>query len=158
MRFFYIVYFSYCLLLLSCSKKVEEKDFTAQNTALLLGSWKLTAMVSDSAYDWDGNGTVEADMFSVLDTCEKNQRITFQNTTNCLYQFDCNEIRNGVWKLMQNGSSLVFTFNDPDLHGSMSVWIKEISQTQMTVRINSVEPGNLPVKRQVIVLATYIKQ
>jgi hypothetical protein len=68
--------FSFTLILVSCSK---DKDKNADKTkSLTSGNWKITAMTSTPAMDWDGDGDDETDMMGAFETCELDDYVTFK--------------------------------------------------------------------------------
>ncbi len=66
----------------------------------VVGTWKITEVNSDKAYDWDGNGTKERDIYATYDECEKNMLYHFLQDKTGLYQLDCNTTKNGTWQIL----------------------------------------------------------
>ena len=66
-------------------KKEEEAATTSPTTTpaptkteLLTGkNWKVTAVTSDPAIDWNGSGTMVTDVYSQLDACDQDDLIKF---------------------------------------------------------------------------------
>ena len=57
----------------SCSK-----GDSISNTADLEGSWSITGIESDIAYDWDGDGQLERDILSTYTLCERDIVLVFE--------------------------------------------------------------------------------
>ena len=74
----------------------------------VVGTWKITEILSDKAYDWDGNGTKEKDVFATYSDCEKNMLYQFIQDKTGIYQLNCNTTKNGTW-LILNTLYLVWT-------------------------------------------------
>lgn len=74
----------------------------------LVGSWKITAVVSNTPYDWDGNGTAETDLYSTLTACDKDNLYTFVGNKTGTYKFNCNTTKNGTWQIF-NVQQLEYT-------------------------------------------------
>ena len=60
------IYFLLFLLFSGCKRVTVEANDNPQGYAdsQVVGSWKITEILSDKAYDWDGNGTKEKDVFA----------------------------------------------------------------------------------------------
>jgi hypothetical protein len=94
-----------CLLLLllftSCYKvEVERNDLPqGYSVAQLIGVWKVTAVSSDKANDWDGNGTAENDIYSTWPDCKKDNLYQFNSNYTGSYKLDCSDTKAGTWRL-----------------------------------------------------------
>lgn len=66
------------MIIVSCKKDKDDDSSGKTKTELLTtGSWKLTAYTSNPGQDWDGNGSIETNIFNVMDACEKDGYSTF---------------------------------------------------------------------------------
>ena len=85
----------------SCYKVEVEKNDLPQgySVAQLIGVWKITGISSDKAYDWDGNGTTEKDIYSVWSSCEKDNLYQFNSNYSGTYKLSCSDTKSGTWRL-----------------------------------------------------------
>ena len=106
----YIFLFLSLIFCLSCNKLTVEENANPQGYAdsQIVGDWKVTAMVSDKPYDWDGNGVAEKDIYRTWTDCEKDNRYTFQGNKTGSYKFDCNTTKEGDWRIL-NTSIIIWT-------------------------------------------------
>jgi hypothetical protein len=69
-----LVAFMFAILALAgCSK-----DDSISDTADLEGSWTITGIQSDDAYDWDGDGFQERDILSTYSPCDRDIVLVFE--------------------------------------------------------------------------------
>jgi hypothetical protein len=85
----------------SCDKITVEKNDLPQGFSVsqIIGTWKVISITSDKPYDWDGNGTVERDIYSTWNACEKDNLFQFNNNYSGSYKLNCNETKSGSWGL-----------------------------------------------------------
>ena len=104
------IYFLLFLLFSGCKRVTVEANDNPQGYAdsQVVGTWKITEILSDKAYDWDGNGTKEKDVFATYSDCEKNMLYQFIQDKTGIYQLNCNTTKNGTW-LILNTLYLVWT-------------------------------------------------
>jgi hypothetical protein len=55
------------------------KSDTIERTEDILGTWSITGIQSDAAYDWDGNGTIETDILGTYSACERDIVLVFES-------------------------------------------------------------------------------
>jgi len=70
---------------ISCKKDNSESKQKTKTELLTTGSWKRTALISNPAYDWYGDGTFATDVLSVMKPCELDNLDTYRP--------------NGIWEL-----------------------------------------------------------
>ena len=72
-----------CLGLHSCKKEEAEKT----PSELIIGTWRITALTSSPAADWDGDGNPETDVFAAIfiEQCVKDDELIF-NTNGTVTQ------------------------------------------------------------------------
>ena len=64
---------------LSCKKDKDDSSAVKTKTELLTrGSWKRTALISNPAYDWNGNGVFDTNNLNTMFPCEKDNFETYQ--------------------------------------------------------------------------------
>lgn len=65
-----------------------------------VGSWKIVAISSDVAWDWDGNGTTEKNIFATLTTCNKDNLFTFVGDKTGTFKLNCSVTKDGSWQII----------------------------------------------------------
>jgi hypothetical protein len=98
-------------LLSSCNDhlKIEaNNDPQGYADSQFVGSWKIVAITSDVAWDWDGNGSTETNIFATLTSCEKDNLFTFVGDKTGTFKFNCSVTKEGSWQVI-NTQYLVFT-------------------------------------------------
>ena len=97
------IFITFCLLtvLSSCYKvEVERNDLPqGYSVAQLVGVWKITGISSDKPNDWDGNGTMETDIFSTWSACQKDNLYQFNSNYSGSYKLNCSDTKTGTWRL-----------------------------------------------------------
>ena len=85
----------------SCYKVEVEKNALPQgfSVAQIIGTWKITAVTSDKAFDWDGNGTAETDIYSTYTDCQKDNLHQFNQDYSASFKFSCSDTEAGTWRL-----------------------------------------------------------
>ena len=73
-----------------------------------VGSWKIVGMSSDVAWDWDGNGTTETNIFATLTPCAKDNLFTFVGDKTGTFKINCSLIKDGSWQVIDT-KYLVYT-------------------------------------------------
>jgi hypothetical protein len=62
------------IALFSCKK---DKQTKTKGELLTSGSWHVSAYTVDPAMDWDGDGTDETNVYTVMEQCIKDDHTTF---------------------------------------------------------------------------------
>ena len=89
--------------------KIEKNDDPpGVADSQFVGSWKITAINSDIAWDYDGNGTTETNIFATLSVCEKDNLYTFVGDKTGTFKLSCSLTKNGSWEVI-NTTYLVYT-------------------------------------------------
>ena len=86
----------------SCNKITVDKNNNLQGYAdsQVVGTWKITSINSDKAYDWNGDGVTETDVFSTYDDCKKDNSYQFLSDKNGIYKLSCNNSLDGTWDIL----------------------------------------------------------
>ena len=89
------------ILLMSCKKITVERNTSPQgySVAQIIGTWKITAASSDKAYDWNGDGVPEKNIYAAWTDCRKDNLFTFNQGYSSSYKISCNDTKGGSWKL-----------------------------------------------------------
>jgi len=99
-----IKYFFACLIFFSsCSGHLTiEQNDNPQGYAdsQLVGNWKVTGYISDKAYDWNGDGRAETNIFNTWTTCEKENLYQFASDKTGLYKINCSVTSPGTWHII----------------------------------------------------------
>ena len=95
--------FSIIFLLSSCSKNNDiignENDIT--------GTWAVTGIRSDIAYDWDGDGYSENDIFGNYNNCQRDIQLSFDYNGYGQSRQGCNASWLAMyWELSNNNRTL----------------------------------------------------
>ena len=109
--------FSSVFFITACDDHLKiEKNNDPQGYAdsQFVGSWKITAVSSDVAYDWNNDGSTERDIYNTWSSCEKDNLYTFTGDTATVgykkgtFKINCSVIKSGVWQIF-NTKYLVYT-------------------------------------------------
>lgn len=91
----------FSLFILSCYKVEVERNNLPQDysVAQIIGTWKITDIKSDKAYDWDGNGVAETNIYGTWTDCQKDNLYQFNQNYSAIYKLSCSETKTGTWRL-----------------------------------------------------------
>jgi hypothetical protein len=101
----------------SCNDHLKiEKNNDPQGYAdsQFVGSWKITAVSCDVAYDWNNDGSTERDIYSTWSSCERDNLFTFTGDTAMggykkgTFKINCSVTKTGLWQII-NTKDLVYT-------------------------------------------------
>ena len=101
---------------ISCNDHLKiEKNNDPQGYAdsQFVGSWKITAVSSDVAYDWNNDGSPERDIYSTWSQCERDNLYTFTADTAMggykkgTFKVNCSVNKTGEWQIV-NAKDLVY--------------------------------------------------
>ena len=115
-RFVFYIFLS-TFLVAACKDHLKiEKNNDPQGYAdsQFVGSWKIVAVSSDVAYDWNNDGTTEKDIYGTWSTCQKDNLFTFTGDTATAayktgtFKINCSVTKNGVWQIVDT-KHLVYT-------------------------------------------------
>ena len=73
-----------------------------------VGTWKIVAVSSDIAWDWDGNGTTETNIYALWTTCQKDNLYTFIGDKTGTFKLNCSVTKEGSWQVI-NTEYLLYT-------------------------------------------------
>lgn len=102
-----LLVFTSIFIFTSCYKIETEANSLPQGFSVsqIIGTWKITGITSDKAYDWDGNGSPESDIYNTWSECKKDNLYQFNSNYSGVYKLDCNSTRDGTWYL--NGTTIL---------------------------------------------------
>jgi len=81
--------------------KIEKNgDPQGYADSQFVGTWKITAINSDVAWDYDGNGTTETNIFATLSACKQDNLYTFVGNKTGTFKFDCSLTKDGSWEIV----------------------------------------------------------
>jgi hypothetical protein len=100
--------------------KIEKNnDPQGYADSQFVGSWKITALSCDVAYDWNNDGTTERDIYSTWTSCQRDNLYTFTGDTlsaakkKGTFKMDCSVTNPGEWQIVfsdnPKSQSLVYT-------------------------------------------------
>jgi hypothetical protein len=94
--------------------KIEKNnDQQGYADAQFVGSWKITGVSADVAYDWNNDGSPERDIYSSWSSCERDNLFTFTGDTATggnkkgTFKINCSVTKNGEWQIV-NTKDLVY--------------------------------------------------
>jgi len=109
MRRLILYLFTTAFFISSCNDHLKiEKNNDPQGYAdsQFVGSWKVTALSSDVAFDWNNDGTPERDIYSTWTACERDNLYTFTADTATgaykkgTFKINCSVTKPGEWQII----------------------------------------------------------
>lgn len=104
------------LLFISCSKNSNSDQQPEQTpkdplklSSKLVGTWKLTAKISNPAFDYTGDGVPESDVYAALPSCYKNLGFTCNQNGTGVLDFNCSIKLPTKWQVTD--ISKIFRYN-----------------------------------------------
>ena len=109
--------FSIIILFTSCSKNNDiignENDIT--------GTWAVTGIRSDIAYDWDDDGYTETDIYGNYSNCQRDIVLSFDYNGYGQSRQGCNASWLAMyWELSNNNRTLNINLSDDDINLNLS--------------------------------------
>ncbi len=150
-----------CLVVatIGCSNKENtpapdnESPIVAQK---LIGVWTMTAQTSSVAWDWDGNGSTETDMYANYDACLKQKGFTISVDKTGFVKQSCTLSNSMEWLVTDYGKIFRFRINTGS--GTFGAYadygIQEVTTTTLKLTSKTDVPGG---PQGVIITYTYIK-
>jgi hypothetical protein len=142
-----IILYSFLFVLTSsCNDHLKiEKNQDPQGYAdsQFVGSWKIVAASSDIAWDWDGNGTTEKDVYGTWSSCQKDNLFTFSGelanvpTTSPdnkkgVFKINCSVTKDGIWQIVVNSSGFYLVYIPDGLNSESEKIISMTTQQFQT--------------------------
>ena len=87
----------------SCKEHLQiERNNDPQRYAdsQFVGSWKVVAISSNVAWDWDNNGTTETNIFATLSACMQDNLYTFVGDKTGTFKLSCSSMKAGSWQIV----------------------------------------------------------
>ena len=133
--FFFAILQSSCRQHLKIEANNEPQGYADSQ---VVGTWKVTALVSHAPYDWNLDGTPETDIYSTWTACDKDNLFVFDGNKTGTYKMNCNSTLPGPWQIYDT-QLLQFT------PGQMSTYSERIIQMSSnefkTTRVEIVPGG-----------------
>jgi hypothetical protein len=92
--------------------KIEKNnDPQGYADSQFVGSWKVTALSCDVAYDWNNDGVTERDIYSTWTVCERDNLYTFTGDTAMdaykkgTFKINCSVTKPGEWQVFRDTAS-----------------------------------------------------
>ena len=125
----------------SCSKDDNDNKTKTKTELLMAGPWKYTAVVSNPAYDWNGDGNSSTDILSLMHPCEKDDLENYKASG----VFEINEGATKcdptdpqtwtlTWELIDNETKIRFD-------GSFVLDLIEVTESVLKLKGSFVENG-----------------
>jgi len=93
----------FCLGIFACRRHLKiEKNNDPQGYAdsQVVGSWKITAYISNAPYDWNGDGVAETDIYKNWTVCQKDNLYIFVGDKTGNFKLDCSTNGPGEWGII----------------------------------------------------------
>lgn len=122
--------------IIACDKEEDEEDKFSKMSLLSASPWKIYNYTSSIEEDYDFDGDSSTNIWEQMDTCEKDDQITF--FSNYTYTFDNGPVNcdttiprtiTDPWKF--NSDQSVITLNDSEVFD-----IVELNQNSLILRLN----------------------
>ncbi len=131
----YLIYIIFCCLcLFACRDHLKiEKNNDPQGYAdsQVVGVWKITAFSSNAPYDWNGDGSVETNIFNNWTSCEKDNLYQFVGDKTGTFKFNCSINGAGEWTIVNTLFLVYFlTGQIPDAEQFISMTTNEFKTTR----------------------------
>ncbi|MGZ5286294.1 MAG: DUF5004 domain-containing protein [Flavisolibacter sp.] len=92
----------------SCTK---DTNITESND--IVGTWAVTSIRSDVAYDWDGDGRNETDIYNTYTNCQQDIVLVFERDGYGQSRQGCNASwQNLDWQIYNNRTLNIQLYND----------------------------------------------
>jgi len=110
MRRLFLYLFTSVFFISSCNDhlKIEKNDDPqGYGDSQFVGSWKVTALNCDVAYDWNNDGSKERDIYSTWSQCERDNLYTFTGDTATdgykkgTFKINCSITKTGQWQIVR---------------------------------------------------------
>ena len=122
MRRLILYLFTSAFFISSCNDHLKiEKNDDPQGYAdsQFVGSWKVTALSCDVAFDWNNDGTTERDIYSTWTACERDNLYTFTGDTvmgaykKGTFKINCSVTKPAEWQIIVDtaSNSLVYSLS-----------------------------------------------
>jgi len=92
-----VFFISACRDHLKIEKNNDPQGFADSQ---FVGTWKITAIDANVAWDYDGNGTTETNIFATKPACEKDNLYTFVGDKTGTFKLSCSITKNGSWEVV----------------------------------------------------------
>jgi len=100
-----ILFFSFSIFFISSCKdhlKIEKNnDPQGYADSQFVGTWKITAIDADVAWDYDGNGTTETNILATKPVCDHDNLYTFVGDKTGTFKLNCSLTKNGSWEVVE---------------------------------------------------------
>jgi hypothetical protein len=121
------------VLFTGCSK---DNDIV-NDPANLNGTWAVTGIQSDRAYDWNGDGYTETDIYSSYSSCQRDIILTFDYNGYGQSRQGCNAPwQSFTWQLSNNNTRLLIALPSDDLNLDLSTFNSNTIRGQDEVYVN----------------------
>ncbi len=93
----------------------------SQDPSSIEGTWAVTSINSNQAFDWDGDGRTETDIYGTYNSCQRDIQLYFQYNGYGQIRQSCNSgWQNITWTLSNNNRNLFISIPNGDLDLSLT--------------------------------------
>jgi hypothetical protein len=105
----YIFFFAFFNSSCNDHLKIEQNnDDQGYADSQFVGTWTVTAVNADVAWDYDGNGTTETNIWATWTACEKDNLYIFVGDKTGTFKLNCSLTKDGSWQVA-NTQYLIYT-------------------------------------------------
>ena len=109
-------YFFFLAAAVVAFSSCQKGDIVADSRSIE-GTWAVTAITSDRAYDFNGDGRSETDIYGSYSSCGRDIVVTFQSNGYGQMRQGCNAPwQNISWRLQNNNRQLTISLPDDELN------------------------------------------
>ena len=129
------------LLFYGCKKEKDDNIIKTKTELLTAGSWKRTALVSNPAYDWNGDGTFDTNILNTMKGCEKDNFDTYK--TNGIIETNEGATKCNAYDPQTSTATWVFAANETKLifDATYEYTLIELTATTLKFQSTFVENG-----------------
>ena len=149
----YIIAFTFFISACNDHLKIDANN-NSQGYAdsQFVGSWKITAVSSTVPWDWDGNGSVESNIYSTWTVCQKDNLYTFVGdaTKTGSFKLNCSTTADGNWRIINTQ----YLFYQPINLNPESEKVISMTSIQFITSLDIVLPSGQPAS----IIKTWTRQ
>lgn len=115
-----LYFLGFALLLITIFSSCQKTDVIT-NEQDLEGTWAITGITSDRAYDFNGDGYTETDIYGSYNSCQRDIVVVFQTGGYGQMRQGCNAYwQNISWRLSNNNHQLDIGLPNDELNLQVS--------------------------------------
>jgi hypothetical protein len=142
-----LTYFSIIIFLFSSCRAHLRTEANNQQQGYadsqVVGVWKITAATSDVPSDWNGDGSMETDIYNTWSACQKDNLYSFLADKTGTFKLTCSGTYNGTWTIV-NTQYLEYTPVTLNLESEKMVAMTNLEfKSERAVTLSSGQPATI---------------